>query len=194
LVDCSAMTSPRNEVTRLLQDWNEGDIDARDQLIPLVFDELRRIARHQLAKERSDHTLEPTALVHELYLRLVDQRSVRWQSRRDFFAVSATLIRRVLVDHARQFNAAKRGSGGPKISLDEALGLHDVADPDVLALDDALKELELIDPRGSRVVELHIFTGLDFKEIGEVLEISRSTVIRDWTHAKLWLRRELSRS
>ena len=187
------MTSPRSDVTRLLHAWSEGDPGARDRLIPLVFDELRRIARHQLQKERLDHTLQPTALVNELYLRLVNQKDVQWESRRDFFAMSATLIRRVLVDYARRHKAKKRGSGGPKISLDEALGVPDSGDPDLLALDDALKALEKIDPRGSRIVELHVFTGLGYREIAEVLDISRSTVVRDWTHAKLWLRRELSR-
>lgn len=189
------MASPRSEVTRLLHAWSEGDTDARDRLIPLVFDELRRIARRQLDRERPNHTLEPTALVNELYLRLVDQRNVHWESRRDFFAVSAALIRRVLVDYARRRNAAKRGAGGgPKISLDEAIGLPVTDDPTLLALDDALKDLEAIDPRGSRIVELHVFTGLGHDEIAEVLGISRSTVIRDWSHAKLWLRRELDRT
>ena len=185
------MATPRTDVTRLLQAWSGGDAEARDQLIPLVFDELRRIASFQLDRENAGHTLQPTALVHELYLKLVDQRSVRWKSRSDFFAIAATLIRRILVDHARKRRAAKRGSDGVKIAFDEALGLPEVQDPSILALDEALQALEKVDPRGSRVVELHAFAGLQHEEIAEVLSISRSTVIRDWNHAKLWLRREL---
>jgi len=188
------MPTTRSEVTRLLQAWSGGDSEARDQLIPLVFDELRHIARRQLKLEKPGHTLQPTALVHELYVKLVDQKRVQWESRRDFFAVAAQLIRRILVDYARKRHAAKRGSGGPKISLDEALGLPDVRDPNLIALDDALQALEQVDPRGSRIVELHVFAGLKLEEIAEVLKISRSTVIRDWNHAKLWLRRELSRA
>ena len=185
------MPTPRSDVTRLLQAWSDGDAEARDELIPLVFDELRRIASFQLDREGSAHTLQPTALVHELYLKLIDQKSVRWNSRRDFFAIAAKLIRRILVDHARRRRAAKRGSGAVKIAFDEALGLAEVKDPSILALDEALQALEKVDPRGSRVVELHAFAGLQHEEIAEVLDVSRSTVIRDWNHAKLWLRREL---
>jgi RNA polymerase sigma factor (TIGR02999 family) len=187
------MPVSRSEITRLLKAWSDGDTDARDQLMPLVIDELRRIARYQLERENAGHTLQPTAIVNELYLKLVDQRSVQWNNRQDFFAIAATLIRRVLVDHARKRRAGKRWSGEVKINFDEALGLPARRDPSLIALDDAMKGLEKIDPRGSRVVELHVFAGLEFEEIAKVLAISRSTVIRDWNHARLWLRRELTR-
>lgn len=185
---------PPGEVTRLLQAWSDGDEHARDRLIPLVFDELRQIARRQYSLERADHTLRPTALVNELYMRFVEQRTVQWRNRREFFAVAARLIRRILVDHARRHRAARRGGGGPKILFDEALGLPIMEEPRLLELDDALKDLESKDPRGSRVVELHAFGGLSFDEIAEVLEVSRITTLRDWKHAKLWLRRQLSQT
>jgi RNA polymerase sigma factor (TIGR02999 family) len=179
------------EVSRLLQAWNDGDSRARDRLIPLVFDDLKRIARKYYDRERPDHTLQPTALVAELYLRLKNQRRVQWRNRQEFFAVSSGLIRRILVDHARRHQAAKRGDGGPKISFEEALGCT-VDEPHLIALDDALGDLEKVDPRGSKVVELHAFGGLKFEEIAEILEVGRSTVMRDWKHARLWLRRQLS--
>ena len=185
------MSSGNGDVTRLLEAWNQGDLEARDALIPIVFEELKRIARRQLQRERQGHTLQPTALVHELYMKLVNQRRVQWQNRRDFFAVSSKLIRRILVDHARKRQAARRGGGEPRISFEEVLGLPDDQDPSILALDDALDDLGRTDPRGSRVVELHVFGGLTFDEIGEVIGVARSTVIRDWNHAKLWLRRAL---
>lgn len=187
------MPDSPSEVTRLLKAWSDGDTDARDQLIPLVVDELRRIARYQLERESPGHTLQPTAIVNELYLKLVDQRSVQWKNRHDFFAIAAKLIRRILVDHARKRRAAKRGSGEVKVAFDEALGLPEGRDPSLIALDDAMEGLEKVDPRGNRVVELHVFAGLKFEEIADVLEVSRSTVIRDWNHARLWLRRELTR-
>ena len=183
-----------SEITQLLQSWREGNEQAREDLIPLVFDDLRRIARRQFELENPGHTLQPTALVNELYMKLIEQRRVSWENRREFFAVAAKLIRRILVDHARKRRAAKRGSGGPKISLDEAIGVSLDAHPDVLALDDALKDLAKIDERGSRVVELRIFGGLTLEEIADVMEIGRSTVIRDWNHAKRWLRREMSQA
>jgi len=179
------------EVSRLLQAWNDGDSQARDRLIPLVFDDLKAIARRYYERERPDHTLQPTALVAELYLKLKDQRRVQWRNRQEFFAVSSGLIRRILVDHARRRQAAKRGDGGPKISFEEALGCI-VDEPQLLALDDALEDLAKVDPRGSKVVELHVFGGLKFEEIPEILGVARSTVLRDWKHARLWLRRQLS--
>ncbi len=179
-----------HEVSRLLQDWNNGDTGARDQVISLVFDDLRDIARRHFGREVPGHTLQPTALVNELYVRLKKQRSVQWRNRKEFFAVSAKMIRRILVDHARKRGAAKRGDGGPKISFDEALGGL-VDEPRLIALDDALMALEKVDPRGSQVVELHAFGGLNFDEIAEILKVARSTTLRDWKHAKLWLRREL---
>lgn len=182
-----------SEITDLLQAWREGDEQAREDLIPLVFDDLRRIARRQFDLEKPGHTLQPTALVNELYMKLIDQRRVSWDNRREFFAVAAKMIRRILVDHARKRRAAKRGSGGPKISLDEAIGVSLGEHPNVLALDDALKGLAKVDSRGSRVVELRIFGGLTLEEIAEVMEIGRSTVVRDWNFSKRWLKREMSR-
>jgi RNA polymerase sigma factor (TIGR02999 family) len=185
------MSDPEDsEISRLLQAWNVGDTSARDRLIPLVYDDLREIARRHFQREAPGHTLQPTALVHELYGRLKNQRRVQWRNRKEFFAVSANMIRRILVDYARKRRAAKRGDGGPKISFDEALGVG-VEEPNLLALDDALKDLEKIDPRGSQVVELHAFGGLSFDEIAEVLGVARSTTLRDWKHARLWLRRHL---
>lgn len=184
------MPTRDNEVSQLLQEWNRGDTGARDQLISLVFDDLREIARRHFDREIPGHTLQPTALVNELYVRLKKQRSVQWRNRKEFFAVSAKMIRRILVDHARKRRAAKRGDGGPKVSFDEAFG-GVVDDPQLIALDDALQGLEKVDPRGCQVVELHAFGGLSFDEIAEVLKVARSTTLRDWKHAKLWLRREL---
>ncbi len=187
------MPIPPSDITELLQAWNSGDLSARDRLIPLVADELRAIARQHYQKERPDHTLQPTALVNELYLKLTGQRNVHWRNRKQFFAVASKLIRRILVDYARKRGAAKRGSDEPKISFDE-LSLPAMEEPALLELDDGLKDLEMIDPRGASVVELHIFGGLTFVEIADVIEVSRPTVMRDWKHARLWLRRHLRRA
>lgn len=187
------MSTSSHEVSDLLQAWNDGDTGARDRLMPLVFDELREIARRHYERELPGHTLQPTALVNELYMKLQRQRNVQWRNRKEFFAIAARMIRRILVDYARRRRAAKRGDGGPKISFDEALGLT-VKEPILIALDDALEELEKVDPRGSRVVELHAFGGLKFEEIAEILGVARSTVLRDWKHARLWLRRQLRAS
>ncbi len=184
------MPTTSGDITDLLRAWNDGDEHARDSLMPLVFDDLREIARRHYDREELGHTLQPTALVNELYLKLKGQRSVQWRNRREFFAIAAQMIRRILVDHARSRRAVKRGDGGPKVSFDEAFGLP-VVEPSLIALDDALKDLEKVDPRGSRVVELHAFGGLRFDEIAEVIGVARSTVLRDWKHAKLWLRRQL---
>ncbi len=178
------------EITRLLRDWDGGDPGARDRLMPLLFHDLRELARQQHEREKVDHTLQPTALVSELYLKLSLKRSIRCRNRQEFFGIAAKLIRRILVDHARKRQAAKRGDDKPKVSFDESLGLT-VEDPILVALDDALKDLEQVDPRGSRVVELHAFGGLKFDEIAEVLGVARSTVLRDWKHARLWLRHHL---
>ncbi len=186
------MASPDQEISRLLGAWSDGDLEARDRLIPLVFDELRAIARRQYERERSDHTLQPTAVVNELYLRLAAQRRVQWRHRPEFFAVAADLIRRILVDHARKRQAVKRGEGEPTVILDEALGLPAMKDPMLLALDQGLKALAGVDPRGGRVVVLHAFGGLTFHEIAEMLGVGRATVTRDWKHARLWLRRYLT--
>ena len=186
------MNTDQSEVTRLLKAWSQGDPDALEKLVPLVFDDLRRIARRYFNHEASGHTLQPTALVNEVYLKLVDQHSLHWRDRVHFFGVASGLIRRILVDHARKRQTAKRGSGAPKITFDEALALPDVEDVDLIALDDALTDLARLSVRQSRIVELRFFVGLTFEEVATVEKISRSTVIREWNHCKLWLHRALS--
>lgn len=183
----------QEDVTRLLREWGNGDPRALDRLTPLVYGELKRLAGRYLRRERPDHTLQSTALVHEAYLRLIDQHSVQWQNRAHFFGVAAQLIRRILVDYARNRNAAKRGAGACKLSLD------DVIEPprierglDLVALDDSLEALTRIDPQQSRIVELRFFAGLSIEETAEVLRISPATVKRDWTAAKAWLYRDLT--
>lgn len=192
LCAADSMTMTREEVTALLGRWSDGDQDAREQLMPLVFEELRRLARGFFRGERGDHTLQPTALVNEVYLKLVDQKRVSWQSRAQFFSFSATLMRRVLVDHARGKGAAKRGSGRTPVPLDEVLLTVDGSDPElVLAVDQCLTSLAALDPRQARVVELRYFTGLTMEEIAEAEGVALSTVKRDWKTAKLWLLKEL---
>ena len=188
-----ATLSP-HEITRLLEDWSNGNQAALDKLYPLVHDELRRMARRYMSRERKDHTLQTTALINEAYLRLVEQRHVHWQNRAHFFAISAQIMRRILIDHARRYNYAKRGAGAQKISLDEtAVAARDRA-TELLSLDEALHRLAEIDPRRSRVVELRFFGGLDNDEIAAVLKISPNTVTRDWNLARAWLYQELSGS
>ena len=179
-------------VTRLLVAWGNGDAGASEQLMPLVYDELRHLARSYLRRERGDHTLQPTALVHEAYLRLVDSTQVNWQSRVHFYGVAARLMRRVLVDHARAHAAIKRGGQAEKISLDEAGDLLRDQGAGLVALDDALQGLSQLYPRQSRVVELRFFGGVNTQEIGELLQTSESTVERDWQFARLWLQREMN--
>jgi RNA polymerase sigma factor (TIGR02999 family) len=185
-------TSPQ-DVTGLLVRWRTGDREALDALTPLVYDELRRLAKSYLRRERPDHTLDGTALVHEAYMRLVDQRNVEWRNRNHFFALAAELIRRILVDHARARIAAKRGGANVKLSLDEALAPADEKDLNILALDDALAALGKADPQQSRIVELRYFAGLTIEETADVMEISPATVKRDWTTAKAFLKREMLR-
>ena len=180
------------EVTQLLLAWGQGDRSALDQLTPLVYDELRRLARRYMRRESPGHTLQTTALVNEAYLRLVDQRNVKWQNRAHFFGVSAQLMRRILVDFARARHNLKRGGKARQVSLDEALVVSEEREPDLVALDDALSALAEIDPRQSQVVELRFFGGLSVEETAEVLRVSTDTVMRDWKVAKLWLLRELS--
>lgn len=178
-------------VTALLGDWSRGNQSALNQLLPLVYAELRRIAARQLRNERPDHTLQPTALVHEAYLRLVDQRQVDWNSRAHFLGVAAQVMRRILVDYARRHTAGKRGEGVPCVPIDEA---KEVAAPDdipILALDQALDRLQQIDSDLARIVELRAFGGLTIDEAAHVLQISPSTAKRDWRTAKAWLNREL---
>jgi RNA polymerase sigma factor (TIGR02999 family) len=185
---------PASEITQLLRGWREGDRGALDTLLPLVYKELRRLAHFHLRKERPDHTLQSAALVHEAYCRLVGQSPPELENRTHFFAVAAQLMRQILVDHARRHRAAKRGGSICKLSLDDATILPERKDADVLAVDDALKALAEIDPRQSRVVELRFFAGLSLEEISDVMGIAPATVQRDWTAARAWLHREISRN
>ena len=185
---------PSEQVTSLLLRWRGGDKAALDALMPLVYDELRRLARHYLQRERADHTLQSTALVHEAYARLIGQNSPDWQNRAHFFGVAAQLMRQILVDYARSHRAAKRGGSVCKLPLDDADSHASKADIDVIALDDALQSLAKLDPQQSRVVELRFFDGLSIEETSEVLGISQSTVKRGWNKARVWLYRELDRT
>ena len=182
---------PPDEVTRLLVAWRDGQPGALDRLIPLVYDELRRQARWQLRRERFDHTLQPTALVHEAFLRLAGQSQAQWQNRRQFFAVASRVMRRVLVDQARARAASKRGDGLTRVALDDAVATGASPDVDVLALDQALDRLEQLDPRQARVVELRYFGGMSAAEAAEAVGLSLATVNRDWAMARAWLFREL---
>jgi RNA polymerase sigma-70 factor (ECF subfamily) len=182
-----------HDVTRLLQDWSGGDEKAAERLMPLVYDELRRLARAYLQRERADHTLQPTALVNEAYFRLVDQSSVSWQNRQHFFGIAAQIMRRILVDHAREHAAEKRGGLRQKVSLDEANVPTGGRAAELVALDEALSKLTEIFPRKGKVVELRFFGGLSVEETAGVLGISDKTVMREWQSAKLWLYRELDR-
>jgi RNA polymerase sigma factor (TIGR02999 family) len=179
-------------VTALLLSWSEGDEGAPARLMPLVYDELRRLARDYLRRERPDHTLQPTALVNEVYLRIVDQRRVSMQNRAQFFGLAAQIMRHILVDHARTRGAEKRGALQPKLSLDETrIAIEDRA-AELVALDDALKSLAEIDLRKSQIVEMRFFGGLSVEETASALGVSDKTVMRDWRNAKIWLHRELS--
>ncbi len=178
----------QTDVTMLLNAWSDGKQDALDELMPLVYQELRKLARSYLRAERPEHTLQPTALVNEAYLRLVDQKNVRWENRRHFFGIAAQLMRRILVDHARKRQSEKRGGGEALLPFEEAKGVP-VKARDLVALDDALKDFANIDPRSAKIVELRQFGGLSIDETADVLEISPATVKRDWTLAKAWLRR-----
>lgn len=185
------MPSPEN-VTELLVDWGKGDQNALDKLMPLVYSELRRLAGNYLRRERQNHTLQPTALVNEAYLKLIDQRHARWQNRAQFFGVAAQLMRRILIDHARAHQAAKRGgSDQQRLSITSAGELGEKPDTDILALHEALNELTEIDPQQGRIVELKFFGGLSIEETAEVLGIGHATVERDWKMARAWLRRKL---
>ena len=185
--------SSHGDVTQLLLDWRSGDQEAPNKLMPLVYNELRRLAHSYLKRERPDHTLQTTALVHEAYLKLIDQHSVNWQNRAQFFALSAQAMRRILLDNARRHTAAKRGSGGQKISLDEVASVsREGANEALIALDFALQKLETIDPEQSRIVELRYFGGLTIEETAEVLKTSPSTIQREWTIARAWLYRVIS--
>jgi RNA polymerase sigma factor (TIGR02999 family) len=182
----------RTDATQILKEWSEGDKDAPARLMPLIYEELRRRAAEYLRHERPDHTLQATALVHEAYLRLIDQNRVDWKTRAHFCGVAAQLMRRVLLEHARGHNAEKRGGKLEKLYLDETHELSDERAPDLIALDDALKSFTSTYPREGEVVELKFFGGLEANEIAEMLDVSQKTVLRDWNFAKLWLRRELA--
>ena len=179
------------DVTQLLRAWREGDKSALDRLTPVVYQDLRRLARRHLLAERAGHSLQPTALVNEAYMRLVDYRRMQWQDRAHFFAVCAQLMRRILVEHARRRNQ-KRGGAIRHVSLEHAPGVGYAASKDVLALDEALSELARMDPRKAQVVELRYFGGLSVPETAEALSISVPTVMRDWSSAKAWLYREMT--
>src|SRR6478672_9863466 len=185
------MTRPSPGVTELLRAWSDGNDDALEQLVPLVEAELRGLARGYMRRERREHTLQTTALINEAFLRLTDARQVRWQDRAHFLGISARLMRRVLVDHARARGYRKRGGGAQRVTLDERLVASPDPGLDVLALDRALEALAKVDARKSRTVELRFFGGLSVEETAEVLHVSTDTVKRDWRLAKLWLLREL---
>ena len=184
--------SKPHEITELLEQWSGGNQAALDQLYPLVYEELRRLARSYMRREPKGHTLQTTALINEAYVRLVDQQSVRWQNRSHFFAISAQIMRRILVDHARRHLQAKRGGGAKRISLDEVMIVAKERSAEVLMLDEALSNLARLDPRRSQVVELRYFAGLNNSEIASVLQISENTVMRDWNLARAWLYQQLS--
>ena len=188
-----AATSPQ-EVTGLLLAWSEGEQTAFEKLVPLVYAELRRVAHRYMGRERPGHSLQTTALVNEAYLRLIDARRARWQNRAHFFAVSAQLMRRILVDFARSRQYLKRGGAVQKVSLDEGLLVSKEQGQDLVVLDDALKALAVVDARKSQVVELRFFGGLSVAETAEVLKVSQDTVLRDWRLAKVWLAREMSKA
>jgi RNA polymerase sigma factor (TIGR02999 family) len=183
----------RPEITGLLLAWSRGEQEALNRLIPLVYDELRRLAHRYMRQERAGHTLQSTALVHEVYERLIDSQHVQWQNRAHFFAIAAQLMRRVLVDFARSRNYLKHGGQFSKVSLDEALTVSQERGPDLVALDDAMNALAAVDRRKSAIVELRFFGGLTVEEAAEVLKVSPETVMRDWGLAKVWLLRELGK-
>ena len=187
------MTKPApEELSQLLRDWSNGDHAALDKVMPVVYQELRRLARHYMRRERADHTLQTTALVNEAYLRLADYKKMRWQSRTHFFAVSAQVMRRILVEHARSRNFAKRGGGVQKVELDETAFVSAGRSAEVIAVDEALSELESWDARKGRIVELRFFGGLSIEETAEVLKVSPTTVQREWRSAKAWLYKAIS--
>lgn len=202
------MVQPQQEVTELLVAWSDGDRAALDALMPVVYDELRRLARNHLSRERSDHTLQTTALVHEAYLRLIDQRSVNWQNRAQFFGIAAQMMRRILINHAKDRHAQKRQAYAAKVSLDEivsgsldqtmrvsldeAVSFFEKREVDLMALDEALNGLAALDPQQAQIVELRFFGGLTIEEVSKVLDISPATTKREWDSAKLWLRRKLN--
>jgi RNA polymerase sigma factor (TIGR02999 family) len=186
------MTPEPKSITQLLIEWRDGDETALERLIPLVYEEMRRLARYYMRKERREHTLQTTALINEAYIRLVDHKGMRWQNRAHFYAVAAQAMRRILIDHARARQYAKRGGGAHLVELDEAAAVAHVQAAEMIALDEALTGLAAVDPRQSKVVELRYFGGMSVEETAEVLEVAAVTVMRDWRAAKAWLLREIS--
>jgi RNA polymerase sigma factor (TIGR02999 family) len=186
--------SDSHDVTQLLKAWSGGDQQALSELMPTLYAEIRKLAASYLRRERPDHTLQPTALVNEAYMRLVDQRAVQWQNRAHFFGIAAQIMRRILVDHARMQKAEKRGSGETPIVFEEALEVAADRNLDLVAVDDALKALAELDPRQAQIVELKFFGGLSIEEMAEVTKLSPATIKREWAGARAWLRRELERS
>ena len=185
---------PQHHITELLAEWSDGNQSALDALYPLVYDELHRLARRYMSRERKGHTLQTTALINEAYVRLVDQRNVHWANRSHFFAISAQIMRRILIDHARRHAYAKRGGGAQQVSLEEVAAITPNQSRELLRLDEALKSLAEMDPRRSQVVELRYFGGLNNEEIAGVLNVSENTVTRDWNMARAWLYKQLSES
>ena len=183
-----------HEMTELLAAWSKGDRQALDQLLPLVEEELHRLAHRYMKREREGHTLQTTALVNEAYLRLIDQRGVRWQNRAHFFAIAAEMMRRILIDHARKHAYQKRGGGARQLPLDEAAVLTDDRASELVALDEALRSLARVDERKSRIVELRFFGGLSVEEVAEVMGVSPDTVTREWRRARAWLSREVRKN
>ena len=185
---------PQHQITQLLAEWSGGNQAALDELYPLVYEELHRLARRYMSRERRGHTLQTTALINEAYVRLVDQRNVRWANRSHFFAISAQIMRRILIDHARRHAYAKRGGGAQQVSLEEVAMVAREAGSDLIKLDEALKILAKMDPRRCHVVELRYFGGLSNEEIAGVLKVSENTVTRDWNLARAWLYQQLTGS
>lgn len=182
----------KNQVTQILHDWSGGDREAPERLMPLVYDEMRRIARAFISRERQGHTLQPTALVNEAYLRLVDQNSVSWQSRAHFYSVAASMMRRVLIDHARTRATEKRGGGAVRLSIEDVQIPVEERAANFVAMDEALERLSQFNERGRKIVEMRFYAGMSEEEIAEVLGVSTRTVLRDWKAARVWLFRELS--
>jgi RNA polymerase sigma-70 factor, ECF subfamily len=186
--------TPQHEITQLLAEWSDGNQSALDELYPLVYEELHKLARRYMSRERKGHTLQTTALINEAYVRLVDQRNVHWANRSHFFAISAQIMRRILIDHARRHAYAKRGGGAQQVSLEEVAVVAREQSSDILRLDEALKILAKMDPRRCHVVELRYFGGLSNEEIAGVLKVSENTVTRDWNLARAWLYQQLTGS
>ena len=191
-LDTGTVTETSNTISGLLRAWGDGDLQARDDLLPLVYLELRRCARSYLRRERPDHTLQPTALVHEAYMKLSGQDRVHWKNRAHFFGVAAQMMRRILVDHAREHQSAKRPGSARRVAFDDRIAASEAPDCEVLQLEEALQELILLDPRQGQIVEFRYFAGMSEREVAEVLSISRSTVTREWQMARAWLYRRIT--